>query len=193
MAQQRQEKFPWPYLFICVYNIPINILQLIFKCRICHCKWTLSRPPFVSDPAVSRYHVQWMPEYCSHNETRGPEKSVTQVSFQRHLCTPFNRGSNHRVQHTDPTLSASLCYAKHGLKNFVWSPERKSLLKKTTRMSKLQLICTKKITVFCVEYYDFVVWRGMLSLQKRIYWNSGCGKESSFTSSSRAPALGFLL
>ncbi|KAM7380453.1 hypothetical protein PAMP_003746 [Pampus punctatissimus] len=33
------------------------------------------------DPAVSRYHVQWMPEYCSHNETRGPEKSVTQENY----------------------------------------------------------------------------------------------------------------
>ncbi|KAI4805351.1 hypothetical protein KUCAC02_009974 [Chaenocephalus aceratus] len=33
------------------------------------------------DPAVSRYHVQWMPEYCAHNETRGPEKSVTQENY----------------------------------------------------------------------------------------------------------------
>uniref|UniRef100_A0A1A8E101 Kallmann syndrome 1 sequence n=1 Tax=Nothobranchius kadleci TaxID=1051664 RepID=A0A1A8E101_NOTKA len=33
------------------------------------------------DPTVSRYHVQWMPEYCSHNETRGPEKSVTQENY----------------------------------------------------------------------------------------------------------------
>lgn len=37
---------------------------------------------FVTDPSVSRYHVQWVPEYCSHNETRGPEKSVTQVGFR---------------------------------------------------------------------------------------------------------------
>lgn len=43
-------------------------------------------PSLVSDPTVSRYHVQWMPEYCSHNETRGPEKSVTQVS-PRQLLT----------------------------------------------------------------------------------------------------------
>ncbi|XP_029558603.1 anosmin-1 isoform X1 [Salmo trutta] len=33
------------------------------------------------DPLVSRYHVQWIPEYCSHNETRGPEKSVTQENY----------------------------------------------------------------------------------------------------------------
>ncbi|CAB1347236.1 unnamed protein product [Coregonus sp. 'balchen'] len=33
------------------------------------------------DPLVSRYHVQWMPEYCIHNETRGPEKSVTQENY----------------------------------------------------------------------------------------------------------------
>uniref|UniRef100_A0A8C7YFC4 Anosmin 1 n=1 Tax=Oryzias sinensis TaxID=183150 RepID=A0A8C7YFC4_9TELE len=33
------------------------------------------------DPSVSRYHVQWMPEYCNHNETRGPEKSVTQENY----------------------------------------------------------------------------------------------------------------
>lgn len=46
---------------------------------------------FVSDPTVSRYHVQWMPEYCSHNETRGPEKSVTQVSLQ----PPFHTTHDH--------------------------------------------------------------------------------------------------
>ncbi|CAG05884.1 unnamed protein product, partial [Tetraodon nigroviridis] len=33
------------------------------------------------DPSVTRYHVQWLPEYCSHNETRGPEKSVTQENY----------------------------------------------------------------------------------------------------------------
>ncbi|KAJ8013123.1 hypothetical protein DPEC_G00050020 [Dallia pectoralis] len=33
------------------------------------------------DPLVSRYHVQWVPEYCSHNETREPEKSVTQENY----------------------------------------------------------------------------------------------------------------
>ncbi|KAL0963619.1 hypothetical protein UPYG_G00308690 [Umbra pygmaea] len=33
------------------------------------------------EPLVSRYHVQWVPEYCSHNETREPEKSVTQENF----------------------------------------------------------------------------------------------------------------
>uniref|UniRef100_A0AAY5L8E2 Anosmin 1 n=1 Tax=Esox lucius TaxID=8010 RepID=A0AAY5L8E2_ESOLU len=33
------------------------------------------------DPLVSRYHVQWMPEYCSHNDTREPEKSVTQENY----------------------------------------------------------------------------------------------------------------
>ncbi|XP_066562048.1 anosmin-1 isoform X2 [Amia ocellicauda] len=33
------------------------------------------------DPTASRYHVQWMPESCSHNETKGPEKSVTQENY----------------------------------------------------------------------------------------------------------------
>ncbi|KAJ8407090.1 hypothetical protein AAFF_G00287660 [Aldrovandia affinis] len=31
--------------------------------------------------ARSRYHVQWGPEFCSHNVTRGPEKSVTQENY----------------------------------------------------------------------------------------------------------------
>ncbi|XP_041940032.1 anosmin-1 isoform X1 [Alosa sapidissima] len=33
------------------------------------------------DPLVSRYHVQWAPEFCSYNETKGPEKSVTQENY----------------------------------------------------------------------------------------------------------------
>ncbi|XP_076858111.1 anosmin-1 [Brachyhypopomus gauderio] len=33
------------------------------------------------DPAESRYHVQWMPDNCSHNGTKLPEKSVTQENF----------------------------------------------------------------------------------------------------------------
>ncbi|XP_036401883.1 anosmin-1-like [Megalops cyprinoides] len=33
------------------------------------------------DPAVTRYHVQWVPEFCSHNETRGPAKSITQENY----------------------------------------------------------------------------------------------------------------
>lgn len=47
----------------------------------------------VADPSVTRYHVQWLPEYCSHNETRGPEKSVTQVSsYPSALLVVFVRG-----------------------------------------------------------------------------------------------------
>ncbi|KPP74873.1 anosmin-1-like [Scleropages formosus] len=34
-----------------------------------------------ADTAGNRYHVQWMPEFCSHNETKGPEKSVTQENY----------------------------------------------------------------------------------------------------------------
>ncbi|CAL8322275.1 unnamed protein product [Merluccius merluccius] len=33
------------------------------------------------DSSLSRYHVQWTPEFCSHNESRGPEKSVTQENY----------------------------------------------------------------------------------------------------------------
>ncbi|XP_077584405.1 anosmin-1 [Stigmatopora nigra] len=33
------------------------------------------------EPGMNRYHVQWMPEYCHHNETRGPEKSATQENY----------------------------------------------------------------------------------------------------------------
>lgn len=58
-----------------------DFLHFLKVCtEFCLCCVTSSHPLFVSDPSVSRYHVQWMPEYCSHNETRGPEKSVTQVS-----------------------------------------------------------------------------------------------------------------
>lgn len=37
--------------------------------------------PFLSDPSIRRYRVQWVPEYCSHNQTRGMEKVITQVIF----------------------------------------------------------------------------------------------------------------
>ncbi|XP_036431588.1 anosmin-1 [Colossoma macropomum] len=33
------------------------------------------------DPAASRHHVQWAPEHCNHNETKPPEKSVTQENY----------------------------------------------------------------------------------------------------------------
>uniref|UniRef100_A0A8C2Q3L0 Anosmin 1 n=1 Tax=Cyprinus carpio TaxID=7962 RepID=A0A8C2Q3L0_CYPCA len=33
------------------------------------------------DAVENRYHVQWMPEYCSHNQTGAPQKSVTQENF----------------------------------------------------------------------------------------------------------------
>uniref|UniRef100_A0A8C9T7P3 Anosmin 1 n=1 Tax=Scleropages formosus TaxID=113540 RepID=A0A8C9T7P3_SCLFO len=33
------------------------------------------------DPGVRRYNVQWMPEFCSHNETTEPGKSVTQENY----------------------------------------------------------------------------------------------------------------
>lgn len=59
-------------------------------------------PPVLgsSDPSVSRYHVQWMPEFCSHNETRGPEKSVTQVGLRRFSTVLGKRGA--RLKKTGP-------------------------------------------------------------------------------------------
>uniref|UniRef100_A0A8C1TDW1 Anosmin 1 n=1 Tax=Cyprinus carpio TaxID=7962 RepID=A0A8C1TDW1_CYPCA len=33
------------------------------------------------DAVENRYHVQWMPEYCSHNQTGAPQKSVSQENF----------------------------------------------------------------------------------------------------------------
>ncbi|XP_073701263.1 anosmin-1-like [Garra rufa] len=33
------------------------------------------------DAVANRYHVQWMPEYCSHNQSGAPQKSVTQENF----------------------------------------------------------------------------------------------------------------
>ncbi|KAK9968922.1 hypothetical protein ABG768_027139 [Culter alburnus] len=34
-----------------------------------------------ADALVNRYHVQWIPEYCSYNQTRSLEKSVTQENY----------------------------------------------------------------------------------------------------------------
>lgn len=42
---------------------------------------------YVPEPGMNRYHIQWMPEYCHHNETRGPEKSSTQVCIHRPCLT----------------------------------------------------------------------------------------------------------
>ncbi|MGH0132150.1 UNVERIFIED_CONTAM: hypothetical protein FKN15_037334 [Acipenser sinensis] len=33
------------------------------------------------DTSITRYHVQWIPESCTHNETKGPEKAVTQENY----------------------------------------------------------------------------------------------------------------
>ncbi|KAM4602163.1 anosmin-1a [Polymixia lowei] len=34
-----------------------------------------------TDPSVVRYRVQWVPEYCGHNQTRPMEKLITQETF----------------------------------------------------------------------------------------------------------------
>ncbi|XP_077072574.1 anosmin-1 isoform X1 [Siphateles boraxobius] len=34
-----------------------------------------------TDVLVNRYHVQWKHEYCNHNQSRAPEKSVTQENY----------------------------------------------------------------------------------------------------------------
>ncbi|XP_028972323.1 anosmin-1a isoform X2 [Esox lucius] len=34
-----------------------------------------------TDPAVIRYRVQWVPEYCGHNQTKGVDKIITQEGF----------------------------------------------------------------------------------------------------------------
>ncbi|KAK3569160.1 hypothetical protein QTP86_025433, partial [Hemibagrus guttatus] len=33
------------------------------------------------DPTSSRFHIQWTPELCLHNQTKAPEKSVTHENF----------------------------------------------------------------------------------------------------------------
>ncbi|XP_039599515.1 anosmin-1 isoform X1 [Polypterus senegalus] len=33
------------------------------------------------DASIGRYHVQWMPESCIHNETKEPEKTTTQENY----------------------------------------------------------------------------------------------------------------
>ncbi|KAG8450551.1 hypothetical protein GDO86_002994 [Hymenochirus boettgeri] len=37
------------------------------------------------DPMLELYHIQWYPESCAHNETKGPEKAVTQ---DHHVVLP---------------------------------------------------------------------------------------------------------
>lgn len=54
-----------------------------------------------------------MPEYCSHNETRGPEKSVTQVSLWQPFYKPLRQGAALEAQRTEPAPSAAPRYAKH--------------------------------------------------------------------------------
>lgn len=34
-----------------------------------------------TDSFVKRFHVQWTPEHCSHNQSRGSEKSITQENY----------------------------------------------------------------------------------------------------------------
>ncbi|MGH0157365.1 UNVERIFIED_CONTAM: hypothetical protein FKN15_045203, partial [Acipenser sinensis] len=33
------------------------------------------------DTSITHYYVQWIPESCTHNETKGPEKAVTQENY----------------------------------------------------------------------------------------------------------------
>ncbi|KAM9836053.1 anosmin-1a [Aulostomus maculatus] len=58
-----------------------------------------------TDPSVESYRIQWGPEYCSHNQTQPPEKTVTQESFvslqgllfsckYKVLLQPFSRRSH---------------------------------------------------------------------------------------------------
>lgn len=108
----------------------------------CHCLISSSLPnspflpPVFSDPAVSRYHVQWMPEYCSHNETRGPEKSVTQVRLRPPSLSNLPAGASGTFFCPDAGKS-------------------RALLKKTAPGAELL------IAGCCSECYDSAVRSGM--------------------------------
>lgn len=102
--------------------------------ELCFCHVTLFSLSFssslFSDPTVSRYHVQWMPEYCSHNETRGPEKSVTQVGLRETLHTFQPEIGSQSAQSYDLISSTVLCKARGWA--FVRCLERRAPLEKKT-------------------------------------------------------------
>lgn len=148
-----------------------DFLHFLKVCtEFCLCCVTSSHPLFVSDPSVSRYHVQWMPEYCSHNETRGPEKSVTQVSQKPGkpgLCTASKpRFWSQSAACTELRLDHQpRRYAKHVPDLFVWCFQRTAPAKENNSAERaealLRWICTGQITGCCFEYYESVVWSGM--------------------------------
>jgi len=115
---------------------------------------------FITDPTVSRYHVQWMPEYCSHNETRGPEKSVTRVSLRQPPHTPSDCRSDHRVT----KRSAAPSYAKHAQNLLSDAQNGRRRERKPLRWVTLKppsrRICTGQIPGWCCEYYESVAWSG---------------------------------
>jgi len=184
---------------ILIYNTPTLLLKLHFECRTCSCNgaclsliilkkklciishssivWLgilFSPPSLVSDPTVSRYHVQWMPEYCSHNETRGPEKSVTQVSSQPFLTeAPVRERS---AENYDLISSSALCKARSW--PFVWCLKRTAPPKKTSPPSwpegLLCWVCTVQITGCCSEYYESVIMVRLVACWpiKHIYLNN---------------------
>lgn len=54
----------------------------------------------LSDPSVERYRVQWVPEYCRHNQTRPMEKVITQVT-QVHPKQKTNTVKQHEATQLD--------------------------------------------------------------------------------------------
>ncbi|KAJ8784353.1 hypothetical protein J1605_008358 [Eschrichtius robustus] len=62
------------------------------------------------EPGGSRYHVQWFPEVCAHNESAGAEASsgMTQGKSHKHVSCPSDAGHVHPKVHAKPeNLSAS--------------------------------------------------------------------------------------
>lgn len=125
------------------------------------CLWSCIIPVSlfnISDPTVSRYHVQWMPEYCSHNETRGPEKSVTQVSpWQPNLSAegPISERSARSQLHQQLRAMQSTCLT------FCLMLRKDSSAKKTTPLNEPKPICTEQITGCLMIMYDSAMWSGM--------------------------------
>ncbi len=161
----------------------------------------MSHPPFLSDPSVSRYHVQWMPEYCSHNETRGPEKSVTQVSPQQPFRTPSNGGSDHRVRHTELWLDQQLCAMQSTRLTFCLMLRKDHSAKEnnSTEWARspvaLDLHWVNHWLLFWILWVSRVVRHVVCWPIKRIYLNNVSRNGGSFTSNgpSHASAWGFVL
>lgn len=142
-----------------------------------------------------------MPEYCSHNETRGPEKSVTQVSTQKPFRPPSNRESDHRVQSTELWLDQQLCAMQSTCLTFCLMLRKDSSAKENNSAERARspvafdLHWANHWLLFWILWVSRVVRHVECWPIKRIYLNNVSRNGGSFTSNcpSHASAWGFLV